>query len=247
MIAILLFLFSVWATPKTKASDMVSPKKTVTCPGEITQLFAGMNLYQQLLDVSKQRGQLFTTARCTENQSSMERSVIKMFKAMCEENYKPFEAYLKIGSYTKLEAVPIALFPEPLPFTTKDAFGNEKTRFVSNRFEVCGYIKIADLVGFGGSPESFSRNVVFPRVESSHKKVGSELDKLESEMKQFFAKSATADDEESSSSMPNPDVTTKESAVVLLHGALKVENCAAVVLLADGTVKNYFFVLNLIL
>lgn len=205
-----------------------------------------MNLYQQLLDVSKQRGQLFTTARYGENQSLMERSVIKLFKAMCDENYKPFEAYLKIGSYTKLEAVPIALFPEPLPFTSKDAFGNEKTRFVSNRFEVCGYIKIADLVGFGGSPESFSRNVVFPRVEPSHKKVGSELDKLESEMKQFFAKSAAADDEESSSSMPNPDATTKESAVVLLHGALKVENCAALVLLADGKLfRTHFFVENL--
>ena len=52
-------------------------------------------------------------------------------------------------------------------------------------------------------------------------------------MKHFFAKNATAEDEESSSSMPNPDLTTKESAIVLLHGALKVENMAALVLLAD--------------
>lgn len=191
-----------------------------------------MNLYQQLLDISKQKGQLFTM-RSTDGKTSMERSVIKMFKAMCDANYKPFEAVLKIGSYMKLEASPISLFPEPLPYTSKDIFGVETTRVISNRLEVCGYIKIADLVGSGGSPASVSRNLIFPRVESSTKKSGSELEKLESEMKSFFVKSTTAEDEESSSSMSTTDVTTKESAIVLLHGALKVENMAALVLLAD--------------
>lgn len=156
-----------------------------------------------------------------------------MFKAMCEANYKPFEAVLNIGSYFKLEASPISLFPEPLPYTSRDIFGNETTRVISKRLEVCGYIKIADLVGSGGSPASISRNLVFPRVESSQKKNGSELEKMESEMKHFFVKSGAADDEESSSSMPAADVTTKESAIVLLHGALKVENMAALILLAD--------------
>lgn len=190
-----------------------------------------MNLYQQMLDISKQKGQLFTIR---DNQSSMERSVIKMFKAMCDANYKPFEAVLSIGSYPKLDASPISMFPEPLPHTSKDIFGNETTRMISKRLEVCGYIKIADLVGSGGSPASISRNLLFPRVPSgTQKKNGSELDKLESEMKQFFAKNVAADDEESSSSMSNADVTTKESAIVLLHGALKVENMAALVLLAD--------------
>jgi Integrator complex subunit 14/von Willebrand factor type A domain len=192
----------------------------------------GMHLYQQLLDISKQKGQLFTT-RPTDSQSSMERSVVKMFKAMCEANYKPFEAVLNIGSYPKLEAAPISIFPEPLAHVSKDVFGNETTRTISKRLEVCGYIKIADLVGSGGSPASISRNLIFPRVESTQKKNGSELEKLESEMKNFFAKNAAADDDESSSSMTNTDVTTKESAIVLLHGALKVENMAALVLLAD--------------
>lgn len=190
-----------------------------------------MSLYQQLLDISKQKGQLFTI-RPSEGKTSMERSVIKMFKAMCEMNYKPFEAVLKIGNYMKLES-PISMFPEPLPYTSKDIFGNETTRVISKRLEVCGYIKIADLVGSGGSPASISRNLVFPRVEPSQKKTGSELEKLESEMKHFFVKNNVADDEESSSSMSTSDVTTKESAIVLLHGALKVENMAALVLLAD--------------
>jgi hypothetical protein len=188
-----------------------------------------MNLYQQLLDVSKQKGQLFLPR----DGQSLERSVHKMFKAMCDSNYKPFEATLNIGSYFKLEAAPISLFPEPLPYTSRDVFGNETTRTISKRLEVCGYIKIADLVGSGGSPASISRNLVFPRVESSPKKNGSELEKMETEMKHFFVKSGAGDDEESSSSMPGADVTTKESAIVLLHGALKVENMAALILLAD--------------
>lgn len=191
-----------------------------------------MNLYQQLLDISKQKGQLFVP-RSTDNQSSMERSILKMFKAMCDTNYKPFEAVLNIGSYFKLEASPISLFPEPLPYTSKDVFGVETTRTISKRLEVCGYIKIADLVGSGGSPASLSRNLIFPRVDSTQKKSGSELEKLESEMKHFFVKNVAADDDESSSSMSNADVTTKESAIVLLHGALKVENMAALILLAD--------------
>lgn len=171
-----------------------------------------MNLYQQLLDISKQKGQLFIP-RASESQS-IERSVIKMFKAMCEANYKPFEAFLKIGSYMRLESVPISLFPEPLPYVSKDIFGNETSRMISKRLEVCGYIKIADIVGSGGSPASLSRNLIFPRIEPQ-KKTGSELEKLESEMKNFFAKNGTGDDEESSSSMPNADLTTRESAIVL--------------------------------
>jgi hypothetical protein len=157
---------------------------------------------------------------------------MKMFKAMCDTNYKLFEATLNIGSYFKLEAAPISMFPEPLPYTSKDVFGNETTRTISKTLFVCGYIKIADLVGSGGSPASISRNFIFPRVDSSQKKGGTELEKLESDMKHFFAKNATADDDDSSS-MSNADVMTKESAIVLLHGALKVENMAALILLAD--------------
>lgn len=172
----------------------------------------GQIIYQQLLDVLKQKGELFLP-RLAENQS-MERAVAKMFKAMCESNYKPFEAYLKIGSYMKLESSPISLFPEPLPYSEINVFGNETTRVISRHLEVCGYIKISDLVGSGGSPASLSRNLIFPRVEASQKKTGTELEKLESEMKHFFAKSSGhEDDDASSSSMPNTDLTTKESAI----------------------------------
>lgn len=196
-----------------------------------------MNLYQQLLDVTKQKGQLFVP-KTSESKTLNERTVIKMFKQMCEVNYKPFEAVLNIGSYYKLES-PISLFPEPREIVTKDVYGVETTRMITKRIEVCGYIKIVDIVGSGGSPSSVSRHIVFPRIpavcqkaESSQKKSTSiELEKMDTEMKNFFAKSAQ-DEDESSNSMTQPDVT-KESACVLLHGALKVENMAALVLLAD--------------
>lgn len=191
----------------------------------------GMNLYQQLLDVTKQKGQLFTP-RLTDKLLT-ERCIVKMFKQMCEVNYKPYEAVLNMGSYFKLES-PVSLFPEPFPFSSKDIFGNEQTRMISKRIEVCGYIKIADIVGSGGSPACISRHIVFPRIEASNsqKKSQTELEKLESEMKHFFAKNNQEEDE-SSSSTSHIDQSTKESACVLLHGALKVEGLAALVLLAD--------------
>jgi Integrator complex subunit 14 len=188
-----------------------------------------VNLYQQLLDITKQKGQIFLP-RLNDNKSISERTVIKMFKQMCEVNYKPFEAVLNIGSYFKLES-PVSLFPEPLPYTSKDSFGNETVRMISKRIEVCGYIKITDIVGSGGSPACVTRHLMFPRVEStSQKKTLSELEKMESEMKNFFAKNSQEEDESSSSI--SSDVT-RESACVLLHGSLKLEASAAVVLLAD--------------
>lgn len=193
----------------------------------------GINLYQQLLDVSKQKGQIFIP-RLSDNKTLNERSVVKMFKQMCEVNYKPFEAVLNMGSYFKLES-PVSLFPEPLPHSSKDVFGNETTRSISKRIELCGYIKISDIIGSGGTPACISRHLVFPRVDNSttQKKTQTELEKMESEIKHFFQKSAQDDDESSNSTSHNVDQTTKESACVLLHGALKVEGMAALVLLAD--------------
>lgn len=189
-------------------------------------------MYQQLLDASKQKGQIFIP-RASENHSSIERSVMKMFKSMFETNFKPFEATLNIGSYFRLESVPISVFPEPRPYVSKDVFGNESVRTISKRFEVCGYIKIQDIVGSGGSPASLSRNLILARVDATQKKGVSELEKMESEMKHFFAKTTGAEDEESSNSTSVSDVTQKESALVLFHGALKFESLVALVLLAE--------------
>lgn len=189
-------------------------------------------MYQQLLDVSKQKGQVFIP-RASENHTSLERSIMKMFKIMFDTNYKPFEATLNIGSYFRLESVPISVFPAPRPYVSKDVFGNESVRTVSKRFEVCGYIKIIDIVGSGGSPASLSRNLILARVDATAKKGASELEKMETEMKHFFAKSTGCEDEESSNSTSVTDVTQKESALVLFHGALKLESMVALVLLAD--------------
>ena len=194
-----------------------------------------MNLYQQLLDVSKQNGQLFIPK--LHEKSSMERGVQKMFKHMCEVNYKPFEGILNCGSYFKLES-PIYLWPEPMPFVSKDIFGNETVRRISRKLEVCGYIKISDISGSGGSPASLSRNLILPRIETTPKKT-SELEKLENELKNFYAKTTQTEEEiKDENSTPSTsslviDTSTRESVCLLLHGALKVENMAALVLLAD--------------
>lgn len=99
-------------------------------------IFLATNVYQQLLDISGQKGQLFipkTTdshehksksesgneSSASANESSTakahlsERNVRKLFKQMAEINFKPFEATLNCGSYFKLES-PVSLWPQPL-------------------------------------------------------------------------------------------------------------------------------------
>lgn len=103
--------------------------------------YLGTNLYQQLLDISGQPGQLFIS-NCLDHHNSMdrkksdngnessasgsnggallhngkrltERIVKKLFKNMAEINFKPFEATLNCGSYFKLDSN-VALWPQPL-------------------------------------------------------------------------------------------------------------------------------------
>lgn len=98
-------------------------------------------MYQQLLDISGQKGQLFIP-NCLDHHNShdrkksengndssasgsndgallhngkklSERIVKKLFKSMAEINFKPFEATLNCGSYFKLESN-IAIWPQPL-------------------------------------------------------------------------------------------------------------------------------------
>lgn len=88
---------------------------------------------------------------------------------------------------------------------------------------VCGFLNLADI----GSPMSLSRHLILPNENPSVARVPSSTDaeKLEADIAAFYSK---ADDEES-----NEQKSIEDSACVLLHGALKFDNLAAVVLLND--------------
>ncbi|XP_063698589.1 integrator complex subunit 14 [Culicoides brevitarsis] len=197
----------------------------------------GTQLYQQLLDVSKQKGQLFTPApEKSESEAALTKnSVEAMFQAMSVKNYQPFQAVLKCGAYSKLHSN-IIIWPSPLPHVAKDIFGVETTRFISRQIEICGYLSLSDI----GSPTYISRHLILPKAGGENDKVRNEFEKLESEIRNFYSKidggpledEASGGSSMSSSQIPND--SNKESVCVLLHGALKIENVAALTLLAEN-------------
>lgn len=81
-------------------------------------------LFQELLDVSGQKGELFvpadigsgdnnTCSDATKKLPSLSASVLrKLVTRMCETNYKPFEAMLKCGGYARLECA-VSIWPPP--------------------------------------------------------------------------------------------------------------------------------------
>lgn len=88
---------------------------------------------------------------------------------------------------------------------------------------VCGFLNLADI----GSPMSLSRHLILPNESPSVARVpgSTDAEKLEADIAAFYSK---ADDEETTEHK-----SIEESACVLLHGALKFDNLAAVVLLND--------------
>ncbi|XP_053690339.1 integrator complex subunit 14 [Sabethes cyaneus] len=211
----------------------------------------GTKLYQQLLDISGQNGQIYVPKLKTlsiddpigddgdeSNRQLSRKSIQELFERTCEQNYKQFEATLRCGGYFRLEGA-ITIWPAPLPYTSKDIFGAETTTLISRRLEICGYISLSDI----GSPMSVSRHLILPRGDGD-KRISSKdsnltaEEKLENDIKAFYAKpdgsgggGGGGDNDDDSG--PGGDAT-RESVCVLLHGALKVENMAALVLLNDN-------------
>lgn len=193
-------------------------------------------LYQKLLDYSGQPGKIYKCDElANEDVASVYKSVSGLCQRICEANYKQFVATLNCGSYFKLESQ-ILIWPPPLPFKDVDELGKEKQRSVSKQLDVCGFIGLTDI----GSPMSISRHLILPSVgmvnpgaedsqppPSKKQKPMYDLEKLDVDIKNFYSKAEVEDDDSASSSAVNSD----ESMVVLLHGALKVENMAALVLL----------------
>lgn len=94
---------------------------------------------------------------------------------------------------------------------------------ISRTIVVCGFLNLADI----GSPMSLSRHLLLPNEKVSAARVqgSTDAEKLENDIASFYSKSE--DDE------ANEHKSVDESVCVLLHGALKFDNLAAVVLLND--------------
>lgn len=86
---------------------------------------AAIEIYQQFLDVSGQSGQIFVAhnesdTRIDQNNTALptlsqwkKKLLPKTIEAMCEANYKPFEAMLHCGEFHQLDA-PILIWPNSL-------------------------------------------------------------------------------------------------------------------------------------
>lgn len=205
-------------------------------------VFPGTTLYQQLLDSSKQKGQLFLPPQRDDSHAPvLNNTMIKsMFQTMSEKNYQPFTAVLKCGGYSKLNSN-IIIWPSPLPHVAKDIFGVETTRFISRQIEICGYLSLSDI----GSPMTISRHLILPKSsgvdDKSSGRSGNEFEKLETDIRNFYSKmDGVIMEDEAGASGPSSQIgssiseSNKESVCVLLHGALKIENVAALTLLSEN-------------
>lgn len=104
-----------------------SSKLSFVCLGNPYETYCkiAVELYQKVLDVSGQTGQIFVV-RSADNNGGKEKkddlgvtatldveNVRSMIISMCEVNYKQFEATLKCGGFGKLET-PIHIWPAPI-------------------------------------------------------------------------------------------------------------------------------------
>lgn len=97
-------------------------KLSFICIGQPEDAYfrAAIELYQELLDVSGQKGELFVSASIdSKNPKSALPAILgagvvrDLVTRMCETNYKPFEAVLKCGGYAKLDCA-VSIWPPPM-------------------------------------------------------------------------------------------------------------------------------------
>lgn len=132
------------------------------------------------------------------------KSIQGMFQKLCETNFSAFYGNLKCGNLSAR----ISLSPVPQPYTKITDF-ESVTKTFSDTIEVCGFIDIINV----GSPMAVSRHLIIPQASG----------KPETTRIKFEADS----DEETVDEGKIP------SFCVLLHGALKVENMAALCTVGD--------------
>ncbi|XP_055917120.1 integrator complex subunit 14 [Eupeodes corollae] len=239
-------------------NGLSSTKLNFICMGLTSDYYfsKAITIYQRFLDVSGLKGVLFQpksneqlvgddTRNSTIRKSELGRTVMyEMVERLCESSYKPFETVLKCGGYFRMEC-PILIWPPPTLCNWNNNLSTAHSLILSNTIEICGYIGLSDI----GSPASLSRHLIVPKMErEKHNKrsadkftkspktespsTSNELEKLEGEIRSFYLKADGSEEDCTRSSMQSE--TQRESICVLLHGALKIENMAALVLLSDN-------------
>lgn len=244
-------------------TGLSSTKINVICLGLNSEYYFSktVGIYQRFFDVSGLKGVLFqpkssdTTPAQDDSRtpnvrkSELGRTVMhEMIEQLCESSYKCFETVLKCGSYFRMEC-PILIWPPPTLCNWNNNLSSAQSLVLSNSIQICGYIGLSDI----GSPASLSRHLIVPKLdrEKQSNKRGSdkfpknnknenstptlscnELEKLEGEIRSFYLKADGSEEDCTRSSLQMEN--QKESICVLLHGALKIENMAALVLLSDN-------------
>ncbi|XP_034474760.1 integrator complex subunit 14 [Drosophila innubila] len=191
-------------------------------------------------------------------------AVFELIERLCESSYKSTEVTLKCGHYFRMESQ-VLLWPPPMPYEQGALYGGDATiRHIEQRIDICGFLALSDI----GSPATLSRHWILPKVdrEKPSRRSGGlgavakppkltldtgnphyELEKLEQDIRDFYTKDAK-DTEESGDdadvvvlkhSSTSQSEQQKDTLCVLLHGALKLENMAALVLLGE---KWYGFI-----
>ncbi|XP_034936169.1 integrator complex subunit 14 [Chelonus insularis] len=159
------------------------------------------SLYQKLIELAGG-----DSAILIPEGSLTKNSVNNCFQKLVETNYVSFQGYLKCGNLGSR----ILLSPAPINYTKKTDFEIISGLTISKTIEICGFISVADV----GSPNSISRHLILP---------------LPTEKTPSMQGVVTLDEE--SDTENNGDEGKCPSFCVLLHGALKVENLAALCLL----------------
>ncbi|XP_049787030.1 integrator complex subunit 14 [Schistocerca cancellata] len=185
-------------------------KLSVMCiaPPDDPSLQLGLPLYSRLVELAG----LDSCVHVPEAALTIS-SVQAMFQKLAEANFASFQGTLKCGNLGSR----IILSPAPQPFNKATDFEYIK-RNISDTIEVCGFIDVADV----GSPMAISRHLVLPHGSGKME----EADGISTVMK-------SEGDSDDDSGVDEGKVA---SFCVLLHGALKVENMAALCLLA----KDWF-------
>ncbi|XP_072397378.1 integrator complex subunit 14 [Diabrotica undecimpunctata] len=135
-----------------------------------------------------------------------ESSVISLFQKLAEDMYTTFKGTLKCGN---LESK-IILSPAPVAYTKFTDF-ECNTHNMSELIEVCGFVSVTDV----GSPMAISRHLILPASSPTKQE---NVTKNETEVSE--------DDSTDEAKIP--------SFCVLLHGALRVENMAALVNIGEN-------------
>ncbi|XP_026727391.1 integrator complex subunit 14 isoform X1 [Trichoplusia ni] len=184
-----------------------------------TSLQHAMPLYQKIVDLannttSNSNGNMSRGSIYCPDQLTVP-GVITAITRLCEQHYQEFWCTLKCG---QLETR-VQLFPAP---QTVSHEGVDSTYTLANQLHVIGFLQQQEL----GTPMAISKHLVIPQAQAggnagSRENYGSKTPTKEGSSSTDG--STTEDDLSDPSKIPN--------FCVLLHGALKVEGMAAVVLL----------------